>query len=868
MKMTGRLCRLPNQSPRRPMGQCIATGIGVAVFLMTGSAAVAQNPTPLAEVATPITHPVAPKGYTLHQTIDLGGRIAQVTGSGAMYDTLVNLRSGPRVLGETFVLRALPGAQHTPVDSLRAFSSGFGGDPYNFANLNFYKGKLYEFSGLFRRDRSYFDYGPLGNPNIPAGQSIPIGPANAPTGSFAWPQAEQSPFLFNTVRRMTDTSVTLFPLSRVMFRAGYTQNVMQGPSLSPAYAGAGVGATDQLLGEFQRNSSDDFFAEIDWKPWRDTTLTYQEQIDHIKEDSYFTLGPSSFLVQEANGAAVAPGGWDNLSPYGVGNCNTNSLGAASTTAAGATILSPAPAAGGKPVINSACSVATSYLRSQPTRILFPTEIFRFQSARIANIAMNGDARYTNANMTLPDYYENFQGLDATVRSIVFTGQASARRQVMAADYAIVWDAAKNIRFSEQVDFSNVQQPGTANISKGITANTPKTPGSETLSYAGPLTPGTATVEGSPNGTPLPGYFGLKLLTNDVTATWDGWSRATLSMTWRYRAKTISQGFPHNTPLPVGNDSDGTVVIHENGGVFNAALRPSKDWTFNASVELLYADNAFTPVSPRETEHYRIHTLFKPKPWATLSGVVNDLERHNNTNNNQAAVAAGDVKYVGPIAHYDHSRYFSIGADLFPVHRYGISFNYAYSDVAASTNICYTASSTSTYPGAAPANGAACPGTIVRGATYYEFGPVKDFINAPTQFGFVAFDFSPLRSVQSTLGYSINSVNGTRFFNDARDVNGTLVSTYHTPEVSIAWTAHERWIWKADYKFTGYGEGGPSGAPNCSLSNPTLTTPAPVVPCNSPSLAGLQTGLTILPNGETAPRNFHAHLVTLGMHYEF
>ena len=39
--------------------------------------------------------------------------------------------------------------------------------------------------------------------------------------------------MFNTVRRMTDTSLTLFPLSKVTFRAGYSQNIFQGPSLSP-----------------------------------------------------------------------------------------------------------------------------------------------------------------------------------------------------------------------------------------------------------------------------------------------------------------------------------------------------------------------------------------------------------------------------------------------------------------------------------------------------------------------------------------------------------------------------------------------------------------------------------------------------------
>jgi hypothetical protein len=149
------------------------------------------------------TQPVAPKGYTLHETIDAGGHIVNTTGSGAMYDTLVNIQSGPRVLGETFQLHALPGTQHTLVDSLSAFSSGFGGDPNNFARLDFSKGKLYDFSGLFRRHRQYFDYDLLGNPNIPPGQSIPIGPSNAPTGSLALPQLEQSPFLANTVRRMT-----------------------------------------------------------------------------------------------------------------------------------------------------------------------------------------------------------------------------------------------------------------------------------------------------------------------------------------------------------------------------------------------------------------------------------------------------------------------------------------------------------------------------------------------------------------------------------------------------------------------------------------------------------------------------------------
>jgi hypothetical protein len=862
MKKASWFSRLSNQQRSPATMQRTAGSLGVAILLVMTGAAAAQTATPGAQMSVP-------SGYSSHETVDVGGHITGLTGSGAMYDTLVNMQSGPRVLGESFEMRALPGQKHTLVDSLNAIGSGFGGDPNSFARLNFYKGKVYEFSGIFRRDRQYFDYDLLGNPNITTGLSIPIGPSTAPTGSLAWPQVEQSPVMFNTVRRMTDTSLTLHPLSKMAYRAAYSQNVFEGPSLSP---GESVGKYDSLLAEYQRNSTDDFTGGIDWKPIKGTDLTFEEQIDHYKADSYFTLAPGDFMVKEANGTPVSLGDWDSQTPYGISACNKTSL-ANSTT-----ILYAPQSSGGKAIIDPACDVATSYLRSQPTRILYPTEIFRFQSSSVKNLSMNGDLRYTKANMNLPNYYENFQGLDGTtsapaggIRSITFTGNASAQREVVAADYGIVWEATKTVSLSDQVDYSNVHQPGTANISAGATLETPATAGNETINYSGPLTRGpNVTAEGSPNGTPLPGYFGQRLLTNDLTGSWDATGRATLSVAWRYRAHTIAEGSgnPGNVPLPVGADTNGTVTIHENGGIFNAALRPTANWNVNGSVEVLYADNAFTPVGPRQTKRYRVHTLYRPKPWATLSGAFNDLERHNNTGDN----AATGSTYYGPLDHVDHSRVVSLGAVLTPNERYGIDFNYAYSDVYAATNICYdngaqNASTVVGLPGTASTNSSGgpnvCPGAYTRGSTtQLADWFARDFMDAPTQYGSVALMVSPVDKIHSDIGYRISSVNGSRFFNDARDVNGSLVSSYQSPYVNLAWTMHPGLVWRAEYNFYGYGEGGPSGPEYCSTSTSTTSS---VVPCTSlPN----PTGLTESPSGLTAPRNFHANNVTLGVHYEF
>jgi hypothetical protein len=868
MKKIGWFSRLSNQhqQPSPAMIQRIAGGIGVAILLMTGSA-VAQNPPAAAPLPTPEAQIAAPQGYAIHQSVDLGGHIVGLTGSGAMYDTLVNMQSGPRVLGETFEMHALPGKKDTLVDSLSAIGSGFGGDPNSFSKLDFYKGKIYEFSGTFRRDRQYFDYDLLGNPNITTGQTIPIGPSNAPTGSLAWPQVNQSSVMFNTVRRMMDTSLTLYPLSTVTYRVGYSHNIFQGPTQSPSY---NIAKYNALLAEYQRNSTDDFTGAIEWKPVQGTKFTFEEQVDHYKADSYFTLAPNGFLVQEADGTPAYLGSWDSQTAYGIGACNTASMGSGyNATTKVATILSTAPT-GGLPVINPACDVVTSYMRSQPTRILYPTESFLLQSSSIKNISMNGDFRYTNANMNLPNYYENFQGLDGAASSITYTAIASAKREVVSADYGIVWQAMKTVALADQVDYSNVHQPGTATFTSMTTQSVPTTAGNETINYLGPLTTTTAatgatTISGASTvDTPLPADFGQKILTNNLTGSWEATSRMTLSLTYRYRTHTISEGLngADNAPLAPGATNNGNVTINENGGIFNAALRPANHWELNGTVEALYDDNAFTPVGPRQTRHYRVHTLYRPKPWATISGAFNDLERHNNTNN------MGAASIDGPLNHVDHSRIVSMGTVLTPTEHYGFDFNYAYSDVYAATNICYLNGATATLPGAVPTpTTTLCPGVFVRGSTTVlsDWGPARDFMDAPTQYVSMALSMTPSKTIHSDIGYRISDVNGSRFFNDARDVNGSLVSKYQSPFVNFAWTVHPGWIWKAEYNYFSYDEGGPSGSPYCS--NATSAT-ATIVPCNSATISAYPTGLTEPTSGLTAPRNFRANNVTIGMHYEF
>src|ERR1035441_6203606 len=284
-------------------------------------------------------------------------------------------------------------------------------------------------------------------------------------------------------------------------------------------------------------------------------------------------------------------------------------------------------------------------------------MFRFQSTDVKNVALNGDIRYSVGKSSMPNSYENYTGLNGATRSSTITGSAIAQRRVVAFDYGMIWNATKTISLEDQVTYSNVHQPGNLTLA-GFTQTTPATAGNETINYdAAPLNTGAASL---PTGNSLGimyAYFGQTWLTNNATVSWDASTRATLALTYRYQAHTIVQT-SGTGPL------ENLIGLDENGAILNAALRPTNHWDINGTVEISYSDNAFTPMTPRQLQHYRVHTLYRPKPWATISGAFNDLERHNNTNN------TGTPSVDGQLQHMDHTRIVSLGAALTPNEHYG------------------------------------------------------------------------------------------------------------------------------------------------------------------------------------------------------
>ena len=66
-------------------------------------------------------------------------------------------------------------------------------------------------------------------------------------------------------------------------------------------------------------------------------------------------------------------------------------------------------------VNPTCSGFLSYTRYAPTRTLFPSEQFHFQSASIPHVTMNGRVLYMGTTSHLTNFNESFNGLDSRAK---------------------------------------------------------------------------------------------------------------------------------------------------------------------------------------------------------------------------------------------------------------------------------------------------------------------------------------------------------------------------------------------------------------------------------------------------------------------
>src|SRR5579862_772509 len=120
----------------------------IVLTITVGPLALAQQTPPPAQAQAPAqAPPQEPEekvigGYVTHQSLELGGHIVEQSGSGAMYSTLVNIHTGPRILSQSLTMRAKD-LSHAPFfDNLSTSSFGYGGDPIAVTVLNVSKGRI------------------------------------------------------------------------------------------------------------------------------------------------------------------------------------------------------------------------------------------------------------------------------------------------------------------------------------------------------------------------------------------------------------------------------------------------------------------------------------------------------------------------------------------------------------------------------------------------------------------------------------------------------------------------------------------------------------------------------------------------------
>jgi hypothetical protein len=700
------------------------------------------SPAPAASAASAEPDGVTRGGYQIHSSVELGYRSNDVSGSGDMYDTLVNLQTGPRILDQTLTMQSVD-HQGLLFDDLYLNSFGWGGDPNNAFRLRADKNKWYNLQSSFRRDQSFFDYDLLANP------------LNPPTSTPSIPILT-SPHMFATTRRMSDVDLTLLPQSRVSFRLGYSHNNMTGPSYSSIHEG-----TEGALFQGWNTTMNSYRLGVDFRIAPRTVLSYDQFLDYYRGDTDYQLNPiNEALIPTTPVSSVSLG----LSIDTINKEPCAVVPPATSLIVGGTLT------------NVTCSAYTGYSRDQRIRTSTPTQRISLRSNYFKKLDVLGSFSYSSATSSTP-LDESFSGLLTRTNTLAFTGTgiAAANRISDVVDLEATLHLTQHLRLIEKFYFWAYRIPENGNFNE--------------LDYSCATPPCTLlstplTTSEVPGGTPTVtlSSFNQTWTRNQTELAWDISKKAGARIGYRWGDRE----FNHFIDYAPG-DVDHFVGI-EKTALLGLWARPTHALRLVFDLEHTNFNGVFVRMSPRKEARYRFQTTYSPRSWATLGGSINILQQSN---------ADAQTQYMG------HNQNYGLTASLAPRERFGIDLAYNFNSVIQNALICFndTPPAGVILPFVADATNNNCAGNDTANPLLAD-----SYYTNHTNFGMAAVRFRPAKRLMASVGYSITSVDGSvPQFNILQPL-GSLQYKYQQPVANLSVDLGHKLSYNTSWNYYQYGEG--------------------------------------------------------------
>ncbi len=751
----------------------------------------AQNPPAASTPPTPTPTVDANEGkdiggFHVTQSIEFGGRISEVNGSQAMYDTLVNEQSGARILEQSLTMQSLT---HQDIfDSLTVNSFGWGGDPEQAARLRVSKYGWYNFSGSYQHMQNYFDYDLLANPLNPAAGASPFIPIL------------NSPHAYYDRQNLYNFDLVVLPMHSISFRVGYNRNRISGPSFSSVHQG-----TESLNNENWDSTLNGYHFGADWRINKKTTLSYTQLLQYYDGGQTYSLNTFNSWPL-SNGQQVT---------FGLPWFNSGS---------------PCSAPQTKGIANPVCNGYFNYGLDQHVNTSIPTEQVNLKSSSLKWLDFNGQYEYSHASSSTP-LRETFFGLISRSNTLGYDtpGSASTSRwNSSSADVSATIHLNDQLRLVETFRFRNFSVAGTfqdqelsyfnaASLGAGSLLN-PIATFPPTILTHGSSSAADVTSEVNINMTGQKTYQNDLQLQYDVTRYFGVragfiWSQNTIQPGNTYQAALGDIYYP-NTPnrgncvgLPLNPDGSCTFTgeitpwgsptteINRYSAVVGAWFRNKSGLRANVDAQIGGADNWIYRTDPTTFFNVTGNISYAPRPWLMLGGNFIFQQGQNNT---------ADINYN------QHNYSAMVNATITPGKRWGLDLAYNFDAIQQNTILCFEGS-------VIPPGSVTCLGDSSLMQTYAVY-------QTHTQYGYFALMLTPVNRLTVRLGYNIVDNQGTTTSFNTLLPLGPLASTYQSPLAAVDVLVHKNVTFKAGWNYYQYGENdfvGPTAPRYFHANNTTL-----------------------------------------------